>query len=332
NNKKIDNSATIPEISSIRSVVYTDDEMIIRKASNIGRGKLIPYSNLQVTLNMKLIESFDPSNQKVNKTKQNERIDRKLISFYFCPEHGCMSTFKNETELNDHIALGQHLTVDEKMTAHDIAKIQLFDKLYDVNLLTSKTQSVTTSSSTITKSIKPLTESTTMKYFSIEGWALKVHKVRRQIDETVKLFIKSIMDEEKLYSVKSTEKDIVRRIRTARRDDGTKMFSPNQYLTSSQVKTQIKLLSKQSPSTAKRHKNVIQNDRDDLDEDESQYKKTPKLSRKQIDIRRSTRNASSSAPSTLSSSAHHTLNQYSSEDDIDEEDEKAFLIIISSSV
>ena len=166
---------------------------------------------------MKLIESFNPSNQKLNTTRNNEQSDRKIINFYFCPEHSCISTFKDEDELNNHIALGQHLTADEKMTGHDIAKIQLFDKLHEINLSTSKTQTAaTTSSSTISKLFDQLKASSTIKYFITEGWALEVQKPRRPIDKNVKLFIKTIMDEEKLYSVKFTEKDFVRRIRTAR--------------------------------------------------------------------------------------------------------------------
>ncbi len=74
-----------------------------------------------------------------------------------------------------------------------------------------------------------------MRYFSTEGQALKVQKPRRPIDQAIKSFIKSIMNEEKLYSVKLLEKDFVRRIRTARRNDGTKMFSLDQYLTLSQL-------------------------------------------------------------------------------------------------
>ena len=42
---KINDVVTIPEINSIRSVVYTNDGMIIRKASNIGQSRLISYSN-----------------------------------------------------------------------------------------------------------------------------------------------------------------------------------------------------------------------------------------------------------------------------------------------
>jgi hypothetical protein len=184
---------------------------------------------------MKLIESFSSSNHQLNITKRTERIDRKMNSFYFCSEHTCISSFKDEADLYDHIALGQHMTIDNKMNAHDIVKIQLYDKLRDIDLSTISIQPVTTSSSTTTQLPRQLNVLKTMRYFSTEGWALKVQKPRRPIDQDIKSFIKSIMNEEKLYSVKFSEKDFVRRIRTARHKDGTKMFSPDQYLTSSQV-------------------------------------------------------------------------------------------------
>jgi hypothetical protein len=235
NQIKVGDRVSVPEVSLIRSVVYTDDGMIIRKASNIGRGRLIPYSKIQVKCNMKLIESFSPSNQQSNTTEQNERLDRKINKFYFCPQYNCISTFKNEADLYDHIALDQHLTTDDKMTTFDVAKVQLFHNLRDANLSLQTTQPTTTSSYTTMKPLNILNTSQTMKYFSYQGWALKVPKPYHRISDDIKLFIKSILHEEKLYSVKFSEKDFVRRIRTARRSDGTKMFSPEQYLTVSQV-------------------------------------------------------------------------------------------------
>jgi hypothetical protein len=116
-------------------------------------------------------------------------------------------------------------------------------------------------------------------------------------------------------------------------------------------------LSKKSSSDAKGLKDIIQNDLADTDEDESQYKKTPKLNRKQISIRtslntssaqsnrntsstqsnrntssaQSNRNTSSaqsnrntsSTQSSQSSSDQNILSQNISDDDIDEEDEIA---------
>ncbi len=59
----------------------------------------------------------------------------------------------------------------------------------------------------------------------------------------------------------------------------------------------------------------------DDDEDENQYKKTPRQSRKQISIRTSTRKPSSAQSSHASND--YTFNQRTSDGDLDEEDEMA---------
>jgi hypothetical protein len=109
------------------------------------------------------------------------------------------------------------------------------------------------------------------------------------------------------------------------------------------------MLSKKSSSDAKKPKDIIQNDLADTDEDESQYKKTPKLNRKQVSIRtsrntssaqsnrgtssaqsnhntssaQSNRDTSSTQPSQSSSDQNIFSQNISDDDDIDEEDEIA---------
>lgn len=68
------------------------------------------------------------------------------------------------------------------------------------------------------------------------GWALRTHKPPRRIEKVVKDYIEKIYEEEKLYGRKITPDEYVRRIRTARNTNGSKMFSPSQYLTVSQVR------------------------------------------------------------------------------------------------
>jgi len=93
------------------------------------------------------------------------------------------------------------------------------------------------------------------------------------------------------------------------------------------------LLSKKSSNNPKGHKHAIQNDHADMSDDKNQYKKTPKLNRKQVSIRTSTLDTSSapstgnslSAPFSQSSSDQDIVNQDVLDDDIDEEDEIAFL-------
>ena len=240
-NKQIKIKANpVPEINAIRSVIYSDQGMTIRKASNVGLGQIIPYSNLQAELNMKLTTAFTSFAATSDEQKRVERRDRQMTSFYFCLQDNCVLTFNSEDELTCHILSGSHLTIDDRLNVYDKAKIQLFDKLRDAAVSTTTTTALDFLPSTVTTApVLPqahlLASTKTLNYFNTGGWALKVQKPRRPIDPLVKTFIKSVMDEEKLYGTKFLEKEYIRRIRTARKDDGSKLFQPFQYLKASQV-------------------------------------------------------------------------------------------------
>lgn len=50
----------IPDISTIRNIIYDENRMILRKASEVGPGRVIHLSAIDVPINMKLIDSFEP--------------------------------------------------------------------------------------------------------------------------------------------------------------------------------------------------------------------------------------------------------------------------------
>jgi hypothetical protein len=74
-----------------------------------------------------------------------------------------------------------------------------------------------------------------LNWFQQSGWALRNRKATNAIDGDVKDFIRQVLSEEKRYGRKTPTEEYVKRIRTARHSDGTKMFQINQYLTFSQV-------------------------------------------------------------------------------------------------
>ena len=74
-----------------------------------------------------------------------------------------------------------------------------------------------------------------LNWFEQSGWALRVRKASNAIHPSVKEFIQQVLVEEKRYGRKTPNEEYVKRIRTARHSDGTKMFQINQYLTLSQV-------------------------------------------------------------------------------------------------
>jgi len=50
----------IPDISMVRNIIYDENRMILRKASEVGPGPVMNLSAIDVPINMKLIDSFEP--------------------------------------------------------------------------------------------------------------------------------------------------------------------------------------------------------------------------------------------------------------------------------
>ena len=48
----------ISDISMIRNIVYQQKSMILRKASEIGQGRQINFTKIDVPINMKIMEPF----------------------------------------------------------------------------------------------------------------------------------------------------------------------------------------------------------------------------------------------------------------------------------
>ena len=120
----------IPEISSIRSIVYDGSgQMIIRKASGVGSGLVVPSSEFDVPINMRLVDSFESgSTMNMTSLSNKRRSDRLYQSFFFCPDDSCIESFNDEDTLNDHVATGTHTTKESRVSSNDTARILLFDK------------------------------------------------------------------------------------------------------------------------------------------------------------------------------------------------------------
>ena len=123
-------TARIPEISSVRSITYDgSDQMVIRKASGVGSGLVVPFTRFVVPINMRLVESFEPaSTVNVNCLTGKRRNDRQYQKFFFCPDDSCIESFNDEEELNIHVASGAHTNKESRMSSNDAARILLYDK------------------------------------------------------------------------------------------------------------------------------------------------------------------------------------------------------------
>lgn len=158
---------------------------------------MIAYEDYRITTNLKLVESFEKLKpidhlppQTTSTTNRNDRIFK---TFFFCPNESCINTFELEEDLVTHIALNEHTTKESSLRSKDRAKLMLFEKTKD-NQTLSTSFSSTTATTTATTSLPRH-----YKVFQKEGWALRLRKPYRRIDENVKTYIKLVFQEEKVY-------------------------------------------------------------------------------------------------------------------------------------
>ena len=158
---------------------------------------MIAYENYQISTNVKLVETFEqlkPTHHAaLQTTATTQRDDRMFKTFFFCPNESCISTFESEEDLDTHIALDQHTTKEGSLRSKDRAKLILLEKTKD-NQTSSMSFSSTLATTTTTTSIPRH-----YKVFQKDGWALRLRKPYRRIDENVKAYLKLIFEEEKIY-------------------------------------------------------------------------------------------------------------------------------------
>lgn len=157
---------------------------------------MIEYENYKIATNIILAESFGKfktiHNDSSQRTTTTRRNDRMFKPFIFCPNGSCINTFESEEDLENHISLNQHTTKDSCLRSKDRVKLMLFDKLRNdqTSSLSLRPVSVTTASTYIPRHYK---------LFEKEGWALRVRKPSKRIDDNVKVYIKLIFEEEQMY-------------------------------------------------------------------------------------------------------------------------------------
>lgn len=157
---------------------------------------MIDYENYQLTTNVKLVESFeklqathDVSSSATTNIKRNDRMFK---TFLFCPIDSCINTFECEEDLDIHIVLNQHTTKENSLRSNDKAKLMLFEKTKDIQTSSANFRSIITT--TATTSI-----SRHYQLFQKSGWALRIRKPYKRIDEDVKAYLKLVFQEEKVY-------------------------------------------------------------------------------------------------------------------------------------
>ncbi|CAF1130611.1 unnamed protein product [Rotaria magnacalcarata] len=182
----------VPNVSSVRSVRYTQEAMKIYKASNIGSGISIKYKTIEFENNMRVTSPFTvPINDQLSGAIPKRRADREYYDLLFCPVTGCTATFESNIELRAHIAANLHVIVDDvPRTTNDIARIHLTEILRSTSTRSRSEAEAILQHQNAT--MHDISGSFHYRFFSVCGWALRTRKLGKPMSDKVKNFIEQI--------------------------------------------------------------------------------------------------------------------------------------------
>lgn len=128
----------------------------------------------------------------------------------------CGIAFTSLKDFNIHQDMGNH-----KIKSTDLVKMLWSEKCVDMK------RSITKSSSTGDFEI--------LKNNITKGWALKGKRVSKEFSKKVKDFVTKMFQEGKRKGHRYTPVEASRKVRSARDENGNRVFSPEEWLSSQQV-------------------------------------------------------------------------------------------------
>ena len=155
---------------------------------------------------------------------------------FSCPEEGCIKIYQSYQVLQKHLDVGKHLIKLERESSYDSIKMKWADTCQDVsgsyvqkNVASSSQESVGTDYSSI-----PTTD---------EGWALKKTRKSTRFSEGVRSYLKNIFIQGEETGTKANPADIASKMKMLRSENGKKMFSKDEWLSTDQVSRYFSKLS-----------------------------------------------------------------------------------------
>ncbi|CAF1010849.1 unnamed protein product [Didymodactylos carnosus] len=114
-------TSNIPNVATAGSILYDANGLKICKVSGIGKGKYVPYKNIDFENTMKItIPSADSIDSRISATAtSSQRAIRKSNNIRVCPGDGCTASFETEEGLNIYIALNLHTQMNIKHALND---------------------------------------------------------------------------------------------------------------------------------------------------------------------------------------------------------------------
>ena len=252
-------ASKIPNIKAYHSVKYQEDGMILWKYYNIGPGHFTPYQNVDFSSGIVVEEDFVKIAHDTVELHPGTDT-RSYHNVFFCTDTECISTFKTNHELQDHVSANTHM-YPTMATSYDKVKIAYSKRLSvsSHSLIPSASRGIPAPST----SNEPM-HSQNLSTVSKEGWALKTKKVVKRLSPKQKQFVIDCFLMGENGGKKISADKAVSIMRSSYDKDGKKHFQPAEYLTRSQILSQFGTL-----AAKKRRGELILAGKGEILEDES---------------------------------------------------------------
>lgn len=225
----------IPNSQSIHSVRFYNDHMVVWNYYGIGPGKRVGYydNDFSIVPAVTVLEPFEQAvKSQDSMTASKTRADRVYCDKVFCIEPGCTDSFSTALELAEHIGHGKHNSIiSESLTSMDKVRIT-----YGQRISTSAMAHACIAESSY--SFNP-DMSTHAEYVSSQGWALKPKRKVRRLNVRQKDFVLGCFLDGERTGKKTTPEKVAALMRTKEDQEGTKMFTTDEYLTREQILSQF---------------------------------------------------------------------------------------------
>lgn len=259
-------------VSLVNDVKFQDTSMRVWRAYKVGDGKDIPYTKFNLkelampclnkikdvskeSLSFSLIQPRKTSvKSKAPTLPSPDESDTDNDTLFTCPEDGCIKSYQRYSSLQHHLDSGRHKYALERMSLLDRAMLQYAENLESGASVVEKSKDTGRNNSNVVKQVEM-------------GWALKQSvSNRRRFNESQKKYLRDIFDLGEQTGRKADPNQVSKLMRKAQKEDGSLLFSAEEYMTTQQISSYFsRLSSKKSLSTPQSVPLSDEEDEDDLE-------------------------------------------------------------------
>ena len=164
--------------------------------------------------------------------EEEDEPDNENHILYFCPIRNCLMTFKRYSNLEKHLALANHKYAPDQLTLRD-KTLQLFKQELERPSYNERIPEVNDAIANDQTACEEANDINSQTYTM--GWALKVQRPCKRFNQKQVQFLVNKFNEKYTAGKRADPITTAEMMKTARKPDGTKMFTTSEYLTSYQV-------------------------------------------------------------------------------------------------